>query len=649
MGLVTRAGNASDDTERLKLLNELKARGDISPELRAETEKILTVVQGWVDSDGKKQKLGACIDRFKEKYWAANSIPKNSPLYPIEVAYRARLSVGSLLQSPPANPAAAKRAFEKQKARLVAASQAFPNNALLKMYAGTPTPWVRTYPDDAHAPEWANLQRRSLEGFTDIIHWWIDNRQQTSGEFGGGIGDDVEMWRWWVPVLIGFSDPKIEAAQEKLSRRALARLDAHGGYVTMSDAEHSTEDFSDSVTPMLHLQPDNREWFDRALTVEKFMREKWLGQNQRGFWQFKNVMFGSQGIGTNASNAFETPYHARATQPLMVAWLRTDDERIGLLAKDWLAGWIDATAREELGKPAGIIPAAVHWPSGAPRSEAEDQWWHPYKRTLYDFPNAMALLTDSLLAAWQQTGDEKYLQPIRSMARICLENRNASAGAAPGSAAWCAYKLLTHTRQGPFLLTVAKYTLLTGDRTYESLINDAYVSFRLSGNRQPMVDALRKSADALSRNFECYTTEVRWTDRVVDFPRRYYASAVPELAALPDYTLIFNTATGNAGMAMNYANNAVRWLTSPRNIAALVTDTGKKKFAAELYHFGDKPREMEAELLLLERGQYEAVLRMTDGAKKELSRQSFAVKGARARVKITLPSRELCFLEISAR
>ena len=27
------------------------------------------------------------------------------------------------------------------------------------------------------------------------------------GQYGGGWGDDCEMWRWWAPVLLGFDDP----------------------------------------------------------------------------------------------------------------------------------------------------------------------------------------------------------------------------------------------------------------------------------------------------------------------------------------------------------------------------------------------------------------------------------------------------------
>lgn len=69
----------------------------------------------------------------------------------------------------------------------------------------------------AGAPEWAVAQREGLERLTDIIEWWGDNQQQENGEFGGAWSDDHEMWRWWVPVLIGFDSPRISGPWERSS------------------------------------------------------------------------------------------------------------------------------------------------------------------------------------------------------------------------------------------------------------------------------------------------------------------------------------------------------------------------------------------------------------------------------------------------
>ena len=77
---------------------------------------------------------------------------------------------------------------------------------------------------------------------------------------------------------------------------------------------------------------------------------------------------------------------------------------------------------------------------------------------------------------------------------------------------------------------------------------------------------------------------------------------------IPDITLLYATVTGDPGGAGYFPMNAVKWLTEPRDLAALVTDSGTDRFEAKLFHFGDQPRRMGAELYLLEPGSYVANL-----------------------------------------
>jgi hypothetical protein len=89
----------------------------------------------------------------------------------------------------------------------------------------------------------------------------------------------------------------------------------------------------------------------------------------------------------------------------------------------------------------------------------------------------------------------------------------------------------------------------------------------------------------------------------------------------------------------------VRWLTPPRDIAAMVTERGNTRFAAELFHFGEKKRSMEAELYLLDPGKYTFELAGEDG-KAINGPTPFAVSGARTRIALELPARELCRLRV---
>ena len=73
--------------------------------------------------------------------------------------------------------------------------------------------------------------------------------------------------------------------------------------------------------------------------------------------------------------------------------------------------WVDAAARSERGKPAGIIPTAIHWPDGGIGGVGPN-WWDPRNHgeyTLYLYPSAMDLMTHTLLLTHHMTGQAKYL------------------------------------------------------------------------------------------------------------------------------------------------------------------------------------------------------------------------------------------------
>ena len=183
----------------------------------------------------------------------------------------------------------------------------------------------------------------------------------------------------------------------------------------------------------------------------------------------------------------------------------------------------------------------------------------------------------------------------------------------------------------------------------------------MDGDFRSVVSALRNNAEALRFNFEGYTSEVRYTDRVLRFPAIFTGSeTLSEPAATfhtPNPSLLYSTVTGDPGSAGYFPLNAVRWLTEARNIAALVTESGTEQFTAELFHFGREKRPMSAEFYLLKPGEYILTLTIKNGAvlgtpygeQKPLTTNKFVVKGHRTQVFFELPPRRLCILNIRRR
>ncbi len=646
LDLIRRAGEAEDDLERLRLLERLAEIPDLPPPLAAQTRLLVDAVNQWNHSG----RLTRWPDLFRKD---DPGFSFDSPLLPIFKFYRARVLTWETLESGATWKNEDRRRAKLSRARPLfeSASRAFPGNRIIRMYLGEPIPPSRIPAPAAGAPEWAVHQREAIERLTDIIHWWIENRMLPNGEYGGGWGDDCEMWRWWVPVLIAFDDPAATEAQRRFSSALLAQPHMEGGYThKMSDVEHTAEDTADAITPMMFLDPASEEWRGRALRLAELMRDLWTGTNERGFLQYKGTYFTVDRVDPEPRKACDSVYHARAVQPALLYWQRTADPDLTRLFTTWLDTWVEATARAERGKPAGVIPSTIHWPDGRIGGLAPD-WWKPGNHTddpLYVWPSAMGMMTNSLLLANHMTGDEKYLEPIRSMARIRLRyvKNPPLSDPEPGSEAWCA------ARMAGIAEVVAKYKLLTGGDEFDELIaleSDPYMSLRLNGDLEPLTDALRDTALSLRTNFAGYTSEVRYTDRVLRFPRLFsYPAMYPEpLATFSEANtdLLFASLTGEPAGGLYFPINAVRWLTPPRDIAALVTRTAPDGVEAQLFHFGPRTRSMAAELYLIESGSYDLTLTAAKNG-KILLRAPVRVDGQRTRVQFILPSRKLCVLKV---
>jgi hypothetical protein len=219
---------------------------------------------------------------------------------------------------------------------------------------------------------------------------------------------------------------------------------------------------------------------------------------------------------------------------------------------------------------------------------------------------------------------------------------------APGSRMWCAARL------GGLADVTAKYRFLTGSTEFDALLAhemSPYLRYRRSGDSQSLVRALRRNAEALRINFPGYTSEVRYTDRVLRFPRLFEADGilgrrVSEIQS-PNPALLYSTVTGDPGGPDYFPLNAVRWLTPPRDIATLITDSGPDRLTATLYHFGADRRSMGAKFFLLEPAAYTLTIAGPDATEREmLHTERLVVSGPRARVTFILPPRVTCMFQL---
>ena len=660
---IRQAGNSDDDAERQHRLLQISKLPSLSDTLRKEALALAEFARRWKESSLKF--YGASVRGKPHRAMGDFDFgaTKKSPLWPICELYRGRMLAWTLIENSTVrtHPKDSRWFKDEAVASFQRVKEAFPQNSVARMYLGEAMPWGAVPDKIEGAPEWAMLQREQLERLGDIIRWWITHRQRENGEFGGGWGDDCEMWRWWSSVLLGFDDPQITAAQLKFSRSAVTRSHLKDGFnTTITDVEHAAEDTTDNLVPLMMLEPENDQWTKWGLKLGDFMRDVWTGKNERGQTQFKSFYFSATETAPQPQRGLDVIANVGALHPAVLAWQKTGDEKLGAQICNWLDTWVDATARAENGKPSGILPASIRWPDGKVAG-AEGNWWEPvkpggYMHSYYVWPSVITEMTDLMMLAYVMTGKERYLAPLRSMAAIRLKHLKTPTGELqPGTEAWCAAQLAprpnANSNTGGLVKTLARFKALTGANEFDELIelegSEFVIRMDEEGQRE-LVAALRQSLGALRINFPGFTSEVRSTDRCmrfVQFLSEDYAFDDYKGVTQPKHELLYRMVTGDKN-APRFPQMAVRWLTAPKDIAVLVTEASATRFAAELFHFGKETREMSAELRQLNPGDYQASLTV-DGKVVGLPKQEVKIeKGRYTRLALTLPPGKLATLRI---
>jgi len=646
------AGNAATDGLRYEALMTLQPDVAADALLLAEWEELTAFIDRWTNGREKywqpgDQEMAAeggyLADFFVENTWPGDSkfpstIRKASALYPIWCLYRGRMLIWYAIEM----GFLTEVYFEEGVELLTKARTAFPENPVLPIYLGELVAWDSGHEVPANAPGWAIGQRELLEKLMSIIDYWITERQASDGQFGGGWGDDVEVWRRWTPILLAFESEKANAGQRLLSEGVFDLPRMEGGYTNiMTDVEHSSEDSADSITPMLHLAPTDESWQNRARDIGALMANTWTATNERGFLQFKSTYFTSDAISSNVDYACDTSYHTRAMQPTLLLWQRTQEPALTELFSNWMDMWVDVAAQEANGKAAGVLPSGVHFPSGL-AGGPDAIWWNPvchYTNKTFKYPRAISGLARTLLLTWHITGEESYLEPILSMMELRQAyEADSTRSDEQGSAMWAASQ--TH---GILRDVLGKYRLLTGLPTFDDFLlsqADPYVRYRLTGDITHIEKALDANLRSLAFNEAAFKEEVRFTDRVFKFHASYANAYLEQSIPNLDADLLYSMLSGDFGDPSYLPLNALRWETEPLDFAALIESHSTTHLSAQVYHFGTSPRDLGVRFFILGNGTYTWSLTCEN---ETIDSGSIEVSGQTS-LRLSLPSRIQCNL-----
>ena len=514
----------------------------------------------------------------------------------------------------------------------------YPNDELLRMYHGdevvTAGPCEALTPNP-NAPEWSQVQQQILCRLKQEINWWVDERQAENGEFGGKIGDDVELLRVW-PALAASGHKNTLTGWSKLADAAWNSRKVHEGYSKRPlDVEHASEYIADTA-PELALFLDEQVYVDRLRYSVDYFLDFWTVRTGNDERYFKSAWFSSTEIDAEPPRDRDLEMNTRATKAVRYSAFLTGDEQVINGLEEWSLGWLRVARSRDKGKPKGIMPASVRASDGAINGD-EPTWYQA--NMFWDYfewqHNAGTMLLDQLLFTSILTGNQALLEPITESLKLVseFEARHGLMQAhefAPGSTEWAAAILRDELK---FWDVIEQWRMVTNDDTYDDLIllrGTPYSRFRLTGDEQALVAGMTSLLRTTRTNRPLRTTEVLHTDRV------YLPGA--------DHVKAMLTGSGMSEGSSPYY--LVTWENTGDGFTALVRSGDAQTLEVDIFDHGRKSSKLSARLWRLLPGKY--TLTVTRDGKRPKTR-TVRVKGRGDRVAMTIPAGERVHISLKAK
>jgi hypothetical protein len=432
-----------------------------------------------------------------------------------------------------------------------------------------PLPWSIDVPTaPAGAPSWAVAQRRLMRRMGALTRWWVEQRQAPNGELGGGWGDDVEILRYWGPQALGFGSEAAAGGIRKLADglwHSGALL--HGYDRAVSDVEHSSEPTTDTQPLLAALDPSDRAVLQR-LGETAACSEHWMAPQPDGFLRFRSSWFNCREADLSPARALDVHMNVRAMGPALWYAYLTRDPALTTRIAAWADSWIRAMRDTRHGKPAGVFPSVVRSADGR-YLVGSDRWDKPAAE--WDYfqwsGGSQEALASLVLAAYSLTGKRTYLDAVGESFRPC--ERHAEICDAMRSSPEAFYE----------------WRRITGDSKY-----DAAFGYNPAGDvLERMLEMARATEERFAVNFDIFTSEVLFTDRV------YYP--------LPaEYR--WHLFGGESPRGDRYPAFAVTWPAAKAEFARALLTASENEVVFRAYSFESAPATVPVRLWRVRPGRY---------------------------------------------
>jgi hypothetical protein len=387
--------------------------------------------------------------------------------------------------------------FQRLNADVTDLLRVDPEHMKGRLYLSEMTAGGRKWPDfqqaqaPAGVPLWAFRQTENLKQVQSFINWWIDHRQASYGDFGGGLSDDSDLLNQWPSAaLLGLDVGKItashDAAVEAIYRNGMV---TNGLSTILTDELHAYEDGINADAQAMYLHWGEPRVMERLMETVRSLDEKITGVNAAGHRHIVSNYFSGSHVVKERPWQWSKPYSYFVFHPALLLGEFNGDPRSRKLIIDLADGYL---AHGKQGAD-GVweYPHEINFPDDAERGGG-----------LYTGTGPVGP-AQLFYAAWRWTGDDKYLRPILGRQKrqgvATLSEINANTLPLLGEPKdWSA-------------------NLLTRAASPEASQSDLYVGWSLTGDKRMLERMFAREIQTSAQHMEMHTVDHWWSDRVEIF------------------------------------------------------------------------------------------------------------------------------------
>ena len=262
-------------------------------------------------------------------------------------------------------------------------------------------------------PLWAFRQIKDLDGYKKMVEWYIDNRQISDGELGGGLSDDSDLGNSWPGLaFMGCIPDKVAASSYNLMEAIFNNgMRTNGLNTIQADGLHSYEEGTNVMGQVNLLDFGDPRNVERLMETVRGLEEKAIGVNKAGHYHFRSNYFGANAVAQEGVWLWSSAPIYLNLEPAVYLGQFYGNPAARKLVINVVNSLLAHSRKSPEGKT--LVDVEINYDTDQSRPSPMGHT-APTQLGFNAFSNVTQYVSAVHLfwAAWRWTGDEKYLKPI---------------------------------------------------------------------------------------------------------------------------------------------------------------------------------------------------------------------------------------------